>query len=174
MKRLINLLSLIIGLLVIETYAQTQENNFPYDYLGIYKGTLHIEKPNGTMEIPMEFHFQKTDSTNQYQYTLVYNNKPREYTLIVKDQEKGLYEVDENNGIILPVKYNKGVLFSMFEVQGNLITTRMDFRTFNILDFEIFFSNTASKITTKSIGEEPIEVFGYPISVSQTARLVRK
>ncbi len=71
MKHLIALkLAILIGL---STTAQIDtEINFPQDFFGIYKGTLHINSEKGIREIPMEFHIQATDNAKQYTYTLVY------------------------------------------------------------------------------------------------------
>ncbi len=69
---------------------------FPNDYTGIYKGTLFIKTLKGKQEIPMEYHLKKTDSSHKYEYSLIYNNQPRNYTLVIKDQKKGLFNIDEN------------------------------------------------------------------------------
>ena len=79
----------------------TQKNfNFLEDAIGKYSGTLLIDSPRGKQEIPMEFHFMKTDSVHKFDYKLIYAGQPRNYTLIIKDKEKGICEVDDNNGII--------------------------------------------------------------------------
>ena len=57
---------------------------FPNDFLGIYKGTLQITNPKGAQEIPIEYHLLKTDSIHKFDYKLVYNGQPRNYTLIIK------------------------------------------------------------------------------------------
>ncbi|MGG8497716.1 hypothetical protein ACQY1Q_15000 [Tenacibaculum sp. TC6] len=146
---------------------------FPQDFLGVYKGTLVINSAKGTQTIPMEFHLTPTDSsTTVFTYQLVYNGQPRNYTLIEKDKTKGLYEIDENNGIVLPANYVANTLYSFFEVQGNLLTTRLSF-TNNSLDFEILFTAVKNKTTTGKGTKEIPFVYGYPISVVQRAVLVK-
>lgn len=160
-------------LLISTSFSQDKKANFPDDFLGVYKGTLLIDSPRGKQEIPMEFHMVKTDSVHRFDYKLVYNGQPRNYTLVVKDKEKGIFEVDENNGIILPTKFASNILFSFFEVQGNLLSSRMAFSE-NQLDFEILFTAVKNKVKTGGVSKEIPKVFGYPISVVQKAILVKE
>ncbi|CAL2103452.1 Peptidyl-prolyl cis-trans isomerase ppiD [Tenacibaculum sp. 190130A14a] len=146
---------------------------FPDDFIGVYKGSLQITNPKGSQEIPMEYHLLKTDSIHKYDYKLVYNGQPRNYTLIVKNKEKGIFEVDENNGIILPTFLNNNTLHSFFEVQGNLLSSRALFSQ-NKLEFEILFTSLKNKIKSGGTSEDIPEVFGYPITVFQKAILVKE
>ena len=160
-------------LLIFTSAAQEKNTSFPNDFLGVYKGTLVISTSKATKEIPMEFHLTKTDSIHRFNYILSYNGQPRNYTLIVKDLEKGIYEVDENNGIILPSKLANKTLYSFFEVQDNFLSSRLAFSK-NQLDFEILFTATKNKTTTGKGTKEIPFVYGYPISVVQKAILKRE
>ncbi|MFY0629837.1 MAG: hypothetical protein JXR05_05610 [Flavobacteriaceae bacterium] len=151
-------------------FSQKKKGVFPDDFTGEYKGMLIIDSPRGTQEVPMEFHLKKTDSIHKYDYTLIYNGQPRNYTLIIKDKEKGICEVDENNGIILPSRFSGNTLYSFFEVQGNFLSSRFDFSKNKML-FEILFSVTKNKTTTGGISKEIPKVHGFPISVVQKAVL---
>lgn len=162
--------------------AQNTNINFPDAFLGVYKGTLKITSLKGDYEIPMEFHLLKTDKSDSYEYTIVYDGKPRNYNLIVENKEKGVFNIDENNGIILPAFYNNNVLYSLFEVQQNFLSTRLDFSNKENLVFEILFSNVKKKVTTGGtlydkdsvkITENP-KVYGFPISVIQKAILKKQ
>ncbi len=150
----------------------SQKKTFPDDFLGKYKGTLEIINVKGKKEIDMEFHFTKTDTIGTYKYVLVYNNQHRNYFLIEKDKEKGQYYIDENNGIILQASVFNNSIFSMFEVQGNLITTTEKFYS-DYMDFEITFTNTNKVETTGKGTEEIPEVKVYPILGVQKARLYK-
>ncbi|GAB5563678.1 MAG: hypothetical protein Wins2KO_07410 [Winogradskyella sp.] len=156
--------------------AQNDSLQFPQDFFGIYKGKLTIVNANGTQELDMEFHLQQTDSIGKYQYTLVYimngNRQERLYNLIEKDAEKGDYIVDENNGIFLDAKLIDNTLYSMFEVQGNILTTTERFYK-DHMDFEITFSSKKAKNESGTEGEDGVEVISYPITVVQKARLQR-
>lgn len=174
MKKLV--LFSYLAFLIQLGFSQQKISNFPENALGVYKGTLEINSTRGNQKIPMEFHLKKTDSIHKFDYILIYNGSPRNYTLVVKDLEKGLFEVDENNGIILPTKYFDKTLYSFFEVQGNFLSSRLQFKK-GTLDFEILFTATKNKIKTggspKAGGKSKKipKVFGYPISIVQKAIL---
>ncbi|CAL2087129.1 hypothetical protein [Tenacibaculum sp. 190524A02b] len=167
MKRLFSVLFMLMGF--IASYAQSN-TKFPEDFLGIYKGDLQIHSSKGKQTITMEFHLLETATEGKYEYKLVYSGNPRNYTLVVKDKEKGLFEVDENNGIVLPVKFVENSLYSFFEVGGSMLTTRLSFKD-KLIDFEILFSATKNKTTTGKGTKEIPFVYGYPISVVQRAEL---
>lgn len=168
-----SILIFLFSLIFTGLFSQEKLADFPENAVGVYKGTLKIDSPRGKQEIPMEFHLQKTDSVHKFDYVLIYNNQPRNYTLVVKNKEKGLFEVDENNGIILPARFANNTLYSFFEVQGNFLSSRFSFSE-NELDFEILFSATKNKTTTGGTSEEIPEVFGFPISVVQKAILIKQ
>ncbi|MCF2873555.1 MULTISPECIES: hypothetical protein [unclassified Tenacibaculum] len=146
---------------------------FPNDFIGIYKGKLQIDNPKGSQEIDMEYHLLPTDSVGKFEYKLVYNGKARNYFLIEKNKEKGIYEVDENNGIILPTYLNSNTLHSFFEVQGSLLSSRTKFSK-DQLEFEILFTKLKNKVKSGGTSEEVPEVFGYPITVFQKAILYKQ
>jgi len=158
-------------------FAQNDSLQFPQDFFGVYKGKLAIHNSAGTSYVDMEFHLNKTDSIGKYQYTLVYimggKRQERLYNLIEKDASKGDYIVDENNGILLDAKVVGNTLYSMFEVQGNILTTTERFYK-DAMDFEITFSSKAAKKVSGSEGENPIEVLSYPVTVVQKATLKRQ
>lgn len=170
-------LSLIIACIAFTVMAQNDEKQFPEDFFGVYKGDLEIINPQGKQTIQMEFHLKPTDSIGTYNYVIVYimnrNRLERNYTLIEKNKDEGLYTVDENNGILLDAKCIGTTLFSMFEVQGNILTTTERFHD-DAMDFEITFASKKNSNTSKSIGETPIDVISYPITVLQSAYLLKQ
>ncbi|CAM1343923.1 hypothetical protein [Tenacibaculum amylolyticum] len=166
----ISLCFLISGVI----FSQNNTQQFPNDFLGIYLGELQITTSKGAQKIPMEFHLLKTDSIHKYEYKLVYDESPRNYTLVVIDKEKGIFEIDENNGIALPAYTNDNVLYSFFEVQGNFLSTRLDFNKKDELTFEILFSKLDKKTQTGGTSKEIPIVYGYPITVFQKAILKKK
>jgi len=159
--------------LITTIVSQDKPLNFPNDFLGSYKGTIVINNSKGRQEIAMEFHLKKTTLANKYDYVIVYNKQPRNYTLIVTDKEKGIYNIDENNGIILPAKLHNNILYSLFEVQGNFLSSRLAFHQ-NYLNFEILFSATKNKIVTGGdTSKKTPKVLGYPITTVQNATLLK-
>lgn len=130
MKHLIAL-ALIIFISITTVGQIDSASHFPQDFFGIYKGILHINSENGIKEIPIEFHMQATDSIKQFTYTLVYGEgdtrQERKYTLKEKDKDSGIYVVDENNGIVLDIKVVNNCMYTLFEVNGSLLTTFITF-----------------------------------------------
>jgi hypothetical protein len=124
----------------------------------------------------MEFHLTATDTIDSYNYVLVYMIKgeasPRNYTLKVKDKAKGEFIIDENNGILLNAKLFDNKLYSVFEVQGNLLITTERFYD-DKMEFEIIFSGKDAKLISEGNEETPA-VTSYPVLVSQKATLLKQ
>ena len=172
------ILSVILAVIIsASAYAQQDELKFPDDFYGIYKGDLQITNASGKQTVGMEFHLNKTDSIGKYVYTIVYimdgNRQERLYNLIEIDRDKGEYIVDENNGILLDAKVHDNTLYSIFEVQNNLITTTERFFK-DHMEFLITFSNTGQKKTSGTEGDTPIEVYSYPVGGVQKAHLIKQ
>jgi hypothetical protein len=162
---------------VFQISAQEEIIKFPHDFFGNYTGTLMMYNDKGITEHPMEFHLQPTNIPTQYTYTLIYGNgeqrQERLYTLKEKDVQKGIYVVDENNGILLENRVVKNKLYTLFEVNGSLLTTFITFENDHLL-FEIVFVDTKKKQKSGGTQEEIPEVFSYPIQVVQQAMLLKQ
>lgn len=125
----------------------------------------------------MEFHLKPTDSTDIYEYILVYgegdSRQQRNYTLRTLDQAMGKYVVDENNGILLDDKVVKNRMYALFEVQGTLLTTFITFKDDHMI-FEIAAAKRENARTTYAENEEKTEVISYPVSTVQRAVLKKQ
>lgn len=100
--------------------------NIPQDWLGDWYGKLEIKTTKGIFAtIDMELHLLATDTVNNWKYTIVYDNgknrDERKYNLIKNDSLTGLYEVNENNGIIINEMKIGNKMFQRFEVMDNVI-----------------------------------------------------
>lgn len=153
--------------------AQNSNSFFKDDIFGTYMGQLFYDTPKGLATIKMEFTIKETSKENEYSYWLIYDNSARKYTLKVVDIEKGICEIDENNGIVLPAKCYQKVIYSWFEVEGNKISSRLEFKK-DTINFEILFSNVKNKTITGNIDSKIPKVFGYPISAIQKAVLKKQ
>jgi len=128
-----------------------QKNNesiFPDSYFGIYTGEILINSEKGLKNYPMEFHLLPTDSLGVFNYMIVYgkdeNRQERKYTLKEKDKAKGIYTLDENNGILLDCKVIENRMYFLFEVMDNLLTTFIVCND-EYLVFEIVVTDTKQK-----------------------------
>jgi hypothetical protein len=100
--------------------------NIPGDWIGSWYGILEIKNPKGTSySINMELHLQKTDTANNWRYTIVYDDgehrDERRYNLTKADSLPGLFIIDENNGILLNEVQMGNRMFQRFSVMDNVI-----------------------------------------------------
>jgi hypothetical protein len=147
------------------------EKDFPNDFLGIYKGDLSIVTSNGTNAVPMEFHLLETADSMKYAYKIYYGKErsERAYNLIQTDNPH-IFEVDENNGIVIPTAYSNNTLYSTYEVNGSLLNCTEVFHD----DRMEFMITMSSQMDTITAGEaEGFRVKAYPVSVMQKAVLFK-
>jgi hypothetical protein len=52
----------------------------------------------------MELHITPLEAPGRWTFRIVYNGEPRDYVLIEVDAGKGLYQVDEQNSIVVDAK----------------------------------------------------------------------
>lgn len=101
---------------------------FPDTWIGHWKGDATVGTDERSQKFTMELKVAATSKPDRYSWTIIYDGatgrQERPYTLIVKDAAKGLYTIDENNGILIDARTIGGTLYSHFAVQGNRITTR--------------------------------------------------
>jgi hypothetical protein len=166
-------------ILEVETVATEKvEKLFPQNWYGKWKGTLVIYNNKGkAQEIAMELHVEPTDSANRCKMTLVYGEGEdaniRPYDLVMIDAENGYYQTDEKNTIYLDDYYFDGVLYSRFEVMGNLLLSRIEKRG-DKLYFEIVSGKLEPIATTGNDEANEIPpVNSYKITVSQRAELIK-
>lgn len=154
------------------------EKPFPQNWYGKWKGSLVIYNNRGkAQEIPMEIHCGPTDSTHRHQMALVYGEGEKQdfraYELVAIDAANGHYQTDEKNTIYLDDFYFDGVLYSRFEVMGNLLLTRIEKRN-DKLYFEVISGKVKPIATTGNDEENDIPpVNSYNITVSQRAELTK-
>ncbi|MFK7749903.1 MAG: hypothetical protein AB8B65_16035 [Kordia sp.] len=149
------------------------EYAFPKEYVGTYAGNLSIADAAGVKQnVPMELSIQPTEDPKKFAYTLSYivakKKDERKYTLVVVDPEKGLYDLDENNGIVLRANYMRQTLFSTFELNNRILHSRVEFNN----DGRVFFSITVTeKGKPRKTGDEKLVVTSYHTTIIQKATL---
>ena len=146
---------------------------FPKEYVGTYAGNLNISDASGVLKnVPMELIIAPTEDPKRFSYTLAYiiskERDERKYTLVVVDPAKGLYDLDENNGIILRVNYMRQTLFSTFEVNNRILNSSVEFRN----DGRVLFSITITeKENPRKTGDDKTPVVSFHTTVIQKAAL---
>ncbi|KOY85964.1 hypothetical protein AD998_07235 [bacterium 336/3] len=139
---------------------------------GIWKGKLEIFTGEGKkQEIPMELHILPTDSAHKFTFKIIYDKSPRDYTLVVKDATKGIYTLDENNGIKMDMVLLNNSFVSCFEVMDNILISSYRLENNQIIS-EIFSCSKKQALKTGNMPEKDIpEVISYPPKVLQRAIL---
>ena len=155
--------------------------SFPHTWQGIWQGDLEIYTAKGlSQSVPMELHILPTDSTNRFTWTIIYGADKeagkRPYELVIIDETKGLYAIDEKNSIQLEGYFIKDKFFSRFEVMDNLLLT-----TEQLVDEKLIFEIIVGKMTPVSVtGNEVVNgdtippVQTFPLNVMQRAILSRQ
>ncbi len=97
---------------------------FPQSWAGQWRGDVEVQGADFG-KFSMELVVGPTSDANTWDWKIIYDGQAgrqeRPYALIVKDAAKGLYEIDERNGIVLPQRLMGNVLRSQFEVMGSRI-----------------------------------------------------
>jgi hypothetical protein len=149
-----------------------EDTSFPGGWIGAWRGPLQIEiagKPPQTM--PMELHITPLEAPGRWTFRIVYNGEPRDYVLVAVDAGQGLYQVDEQNSIVVDAKLAGDTLLSQFSVQDNFVQARYH-RVGAALEFEILMVSWKTPNKTGGANGVP-EVQSFPIRVVQRATLTR-
>ncbi len=149
------------------------EYAFPKEYVGTYAGNLNVADASGVLQnVPMELTLKATEDPKKFAYTLSYivsqKKQEQKYTLIVVDPAKGLYDLDENNGVVLRANYMRQTLFSTFEVNNRILNSSVEFKN----DGRVFFVIIVTeKADPRKTGSEKLAVTSYNAIVIQKAAL---
>lgn len=160
--------------------AQGDTLGFPHTWQGIWQGELNIYQASGaTQSIPMELHILPLENSDRFSWAIIYGEDKeagkRPYELMVVDAEKGHYAIDEKNSIILDSYLIHDTFISRFEVQNNLLSTKVR-KEGDRLIFEIAAGKGTSIRNSGglTVKKEVIpEVQSFPIGVIQRAVLSR-
>ncbi|MFM2269032.1 MAG: hypothetical protein RL757_2473, partial [Bacteroidota bacterium] len=120
-----------------------RKDSFPLAWVGNWAGTLEITNAKGIAQrVPMELIIEKTDSSQRFRWAIVYGEDKktglRDYYLDIIDPKKGLYIVDEGNGIRLESYLLGNKLMASYVVEGNAMTVTEEKNGDQIV-FEIVF-----------------------------------
>lgn len=161
------------------TIAQNGPYNFPITWIGEWTGELVIFSSTGEQQrTQMNLNIQPIDTSDHYTWEIIYGEgaDQRPYELITIDAQKGHYQVDEKNSIVLDLYHFAGKLCSRFEVMGNLLSITYE-KIGNEIIFEVLSGKEDAPVITggeKIGGNEIPKVASYPIAVRQIARLTKK
>lgn len=124
-------------------------SNFPEKCLGTWEGIMKIYKNNTLRDsVKVRFTAARTNFQGVYTWKTEYFSATtpmiKDYKLVVDDLDKGLYKIDEGNGVEL-IAYNvDNKLYSMFKVNDIWLTASTQLR-----DDKLIFEVTSGKQTNE-------------------------
>jgi hypothetical protein len=168
--------SIVAVLGMATSFFGLTQQHFPHEYFGVYRGDLLIETLGSIKRsIPMEIHLLPADTSGRYNFQMYYdvgeNQSVRNYHLLAVDMNKGIFLIDENNGILMDASVAQNCLYSSFQVEGSLLQVRECFYKKH-MEYELLVIDGTQERITFSDPEE-IQVRSYPIISRQSARLKR-
>lgn len=151
---------------------------FPQDWVGEYAGTLEILRGGDAVvqKIPMGLIIAPTEEDSVFTWQLIYGEDKtaglRDYRLVIRDANKGIYAIDEQNSIVIDSYFFKGKLCCLFSVGGSLILATYE-KQGDGISFEILATKDTADNFTGGVDSIP-QVGNYAISVRQRAFLKKK
>ena len=154
------------------------ELSFPESWVGEWKGELHIYNVEGlAQKINMEVHIGPTETDDRWKWTLIYEldtvRDERKYELVTVDAEKGHYQIDEKNSIVLDAFLFDNTLSSRFSVGKSLLIVNYSLEA-GQLRFEIFAGRTDNTEETGKEIEDGGPIFSYKLQGMHRAKLSLK
>jgi hypothetical protein len=148
------------------TFAQTL---FPEKCLGVWHGMMHIYNQGILRDsVKVKFTVAKTAEANAWTWKMEYLSEKmpmvKDYVLKLKDKEKGIYSTDEGGGLELMDYQFGNKLYSVFEVNGVLLTASYEW---------IDKSNLVFEVTSGKKGESPVKDITN-FSVANVQRVVMR
>lgn len=131
--------------LIALLHNQPAQAQLPNQWLGTWTGTMYIYKQNAVVDsVPVRLTIAPTSRPQVLSWKTEYLSEKRpmvkNYTLNVKDAAKGLFITDEGEGTLLTNHLFGSKLYSVFEVEGILLTA-----TYELRENELIFEVTSGK-----------------------------
>jgi photosystem II stability/assembly factor-like uncharacterized protein len=98
-------------------------------WLGRWKGDVQVLGiPGDAPKFTMELAIAPTSDPSRITWTIIYDGaagkQERPYELLLKDPARGIYSIDEKNGILIDARLVANTFYTSFLVSGNRLTTR--------------------------------------------------
>ena len=177
MKGISKCLTIAFIFLSVNIFSQ---ESFPKSWEGNYQGELQIYGVDSVaMKLKMKLDIkQKTDSIYQWKITYDFRGKVdvRNYELVIVNQKKGIYKIDEKNTIVIDSYFKTDIFTSFFEVMNSYIISTYT-KVNDTIEFEII-SGDGKKPSisgnSKADNEDIPEVKSYLVNGRQKAVLKKR
>lgn len=153
------------------------QDEFPNSWAGEWEGNLifYPEKEQDTIKVTLQIIPAKTPGTYTWKtsYESPKLNVVKDYLLRERDASTGSFELDEQDGIVIPCRYFDNELWSLLEVEGTIL---IGLYSMNNGELSVTFPSGKTNLAEFSRqidGEDSPEVKSYPISASQKIVLTR-
>lgn len=124
---------------------QTSVPIFPEKCLGVWEGVMYIYGQSVLIDsVNIKFTAAKTDTAGTFIWKTEYLSPKtpmvKDYKLILEDAGKGLYILDEGNGVKLTEYTINNKMYSLFKVDDIYLTSSME-----IVNDQLIFEVTSGK-----------------------------
>jgi len=141
--------------------ALTSHAQLPKPWLGTWSGTMSIQRQGAVVDsVPVRLTIAPRPEAGVWTWKTEYLSKTRpmtkDYLLRVKDAAKGLYITDEGEGVELTDYLFGNKFYSVFEVEGVLLTA-----TYELRGDELIFEVTSGPTITRGAAGP---VTNYPVN----------
>ncbi len=163
---------IVMWISIISSSSGQSNFVFPDDWTGKYEGDMYLHYPtaNRIDTVHVDFELEALETSNKWSSIMTYNSakygeRIKNYIIIKPDSlDHMVYQLDEQDGIIIDQNFIDDTFYSSFTVAGMYITSRMR-RIEGGIEYEVITSKEEKTRSTKNRSENPEEVFvvdSYP------------
>lgn len=157
------------------TSHRPNDPSFPKSHIGVWAGDLDIYNNDSLSQSLTMTLTIFPDSLDHYQWHIKYDTQAtRAYQLKVVNLNRGIFQIDENNGIILPALLNNQQLNSYFTVSNSTLLINTDFSQKDVITYTVFIYGKEPGSFTGQENKQVDSIATYPFLGYQKATLFRQ
>lgn len=158
---------LIICLGLLLSASLSAQQNFAEQCVGVWEGTMYIYSGGLLRDsVRVQHTIKPIDKTSWTWKTDYLSQKlPMTKDYVLRQQEPSVYVVDEGQNVLIPMRQSGNKLYSVFEVQGILLTSSYEW-----VNGQLIFEVTSGKKNSAA----DAQVGTYLINAVQRVVLTRK
>jgi hypothetical protein len=158
---------LIICLGLLLSASLSAQQNFAEQCVGVWEGTMYIYSGGLLRDsVRVQHTLKPIDKTSWTWKTDYLSQKlPMTKDYVLRQQEPSVYVVDEGQNVLIPMRQSGNKLYSVFEVQGILLTSSYEW-----VNGQLIFEVTSGKKNSAA----DAQVGTYLINAVQRVVLTRK
>lgn len=158
---------LIICLGLLLSASLSAQQNFAEQCVGVWEGTMYIYSGGLLRDSVRVQHTVKPIDKTSWTWKTDYLSQklPMTKDYVLRQQEPSVYVVDEGQNVLIPMRQSGNKLYSVFEVQGILLTSSYEW-----VNGQLIFEVTSGKKNSAA----DAQVGTYLINAVQRVVLTRK